>query len=81
MCTKECFIILLMDLTVLERDIKCTQLPEKNMLHTIWKTSWISMGVFNLAYNFLLQRILCLKFSNTRTQKEREGFFSHLMKS
>jgi len=65
MCMHQYFIIIhLTDLTVSGRDTNGIQIPERNMLNAIWKTSWISRDVFSLPSIELLFVLLSLKFSN-----------------
>lgn len=64
---QEYFIIIrLMDLTVSGRNMSnSSQFHERNMLTTIWKTSWTSMDVFNLPNIEFLFVLLRFNFSNT----------------
>lgn len=64
---QEYFIILLMDLTDSGRDMNGIPSPERNMVNTIWKTSWISRDVFNLPDAKFLSGLF--NFSNTHTKK------------
>lgn len=57
-------IILLTDLKVSGRNMNSSQFPERNMLGTIWKTSWISRDVFNLLSIEFLFVLLGFNFSN-----------------
>lgn len=67
-------IILLMDLTVSGRNMNnSSQFQERNMLNTIWKTSWISRDVFNLPSIEFLFVLLRFNFSNTWKKNYLQG--------
>lgn len=66
-------IILLTDLTVSGRNVNSSQFPQRNMLNTIWKTSWISRHVFNLSSIEFLFVLLRFNFSNIWKKNYLQG--------